>query len=937
MSDAAWVRVKELFHSAVALPEAERESFLRRETLDDPVLYAEVQSLLAADASDDDLSATVVRGPAESVSIGQTLNHYRVLDRLGRGGMGEVFLAEDMKLGRKVALKILQHDVARDPDRRRRFEGEARAIAALHHPNIVTIYSVEEAPSRGPGQAGLPFITMELVDGSPLAAIIPAGGLPRERLLRLGAAIADAVSAAHQHGIVHRDLKPANVMVTRDDGIKVLDFGLAKLRDRDDTAATSDAAAASSLSGDSIVWGTVSYMSPEQAQGKAADERSDVFSLGIMLYEMATSERPFKGSSSASVLTSILNDTPASVTGLNPALPERFSRIVARALEKEPERRYQTAAALRDDLVSAGRGGRGPIIAVAAAILGMVLIGGIAAVSMWRNAGAPQPFEHFRMTRLTTTGAVRGAVITRDSRNILQVVVDGGKQGLCVQQTGTTNCVEIVPSADVLFVGLTPSPDGNDAYFVTYPRDSNTASLYRVPLRGGPPVKILENIDTGVSFSPDSKRFAFVRGTTDGSVVVLANVDGSNEKIIATRTLPMAYLLSAPAWHPGGQTVALAALDERKPGRTTVIELSVTDGHERVIAEPDWAGIRGLVWLPDGQGLAVIAVQSLGSPASGQIWFVPVNTGVPRRVTNDLTDYGALSVSDDARNLAVVQAEGETHLWTSNPAGSGALQITTGARSADGFGGLAWTPDGRIVFVSRRGEVPDIFIADADGGNQRPLVTDDSVKSEPVIAADGRRLLFTSRRDLTSHVFGMDLGAGPASQLTRGEGELTPLPSPDGKWVYFATRDRARYFSAILWKVPAGGGEPIRVSGKGIQPLALSPDGRILAGNMWDDTARRVRLATMPLDGTDAVKTLPVGPRTVAWTPDGRLTYAENARGVGNVWELPLDGGPPRQLTHFLAERIVAFAWSPDGKTLAAARGRTTSDVVIIRDIGGNR
>jgi Tol biopolymer transport system component len=183
----------------------------------------------------------------------------------------------------------------------------------------------------------------------------------------------------------------------------------------------------------------------------------------------------------------------------------------------------------------------------------------------------------------------------------------------------------------------------------------------------------------------------------------------------------------------------------------------------------------------------------------------------------------------------------------------------------------------------------------------------------------------------------MDLHRGAVSPLTQGDGELTPIPSPDGKWVYFATRDRERYFRAVLWRIPAGGGERSEVTGNGIQPLALSPDGKVLAGNIWDDAARRMRLATMPLDRPEAVRMFPLGPRTVAWTPDGRLTYVENVRGIGNVWELPLDGTPPRQLTRFLTDRVIAFAWSPDGTKLAAARGKLTSDVVMITDMSTNR
>ena len=272
-----------------------------------------------------------------------TLGPYRIVGPLGAGGMGEVLLAEDSKLGRQVALKVLPQAMAADPERRGRFEREARAVAALNHPNIITIYAVDE-------QDGVPFLAMELVVGKTLTEVIPRQGMPLEQLLQVGIPLADAVGAAHQRGITHRDLKPANVMITDEGRVKVLDFGLAKLREESPLDGLTATIAAAPVTGDGRIVGTVAYMSPEQAQGKPVDARSDVFSLGILLFEMATGDKPFKGDTNMSVLSAIIKDTPSSVTELRQDLPRDVGRILRRCLAKDPDDRYQTAKELRNDL-----------------------------------------------------------------------------------------------------------------------------------------------------------------------------------------------------------------------------------------------------------------------------------------------------------------------------------------------------------------------------------------------------------------------------------------------------------------------------------------------------------------------------------------------------------------------------------------------------------
>ena len=274
--------------------------------------------------------------------VGETLGHYRILEKLGGGGMGDVYRAEDTQLGRDVALKVLRPDFASSPERRKRFEREARSLAALSHPGIVTVFSIEQA-------AGVDFITMEVVRGRALSRLIPRSGFPLGELFALALPLTEAVAAAHGQGIVHRDLKPDNVMVDDEGRVKVLDFGLAKLRQESFGTVDSQLPTETGTAEGRIL-GTVAYMSPEQAEGRPVDQRSDVFALGVVLYEMATGERPFKGDSSSALLAAILKDTPVSVTEQRPELPRELGRILKRALAKDPEERIQSAKELRNEL-----------------------------------------------------------------------------------------------------------------------------------------------------------------------------------------------------------------------------------------------------------------------------------------------------------------------------------------------------------------------------------------------------------------------------------------------------------------------------------------------------------------------------------------------------------------------------------------------------------
>ena len=330
-------QVKEIFEQADGLPPVEREEYLAKACGEDQALRSEVERLLTASADTPDSFLEPRERSAcgvSAISIGQQLGHYRVVAQLGSGGMGEVWEAEDSKLKRRVALKVLPADLGEDKERLQRFQREAEAVAALNHPNIVTIHSVEEAD-------GIHFLTMEKIEGQSLDRLISEGGLELDQLFDIVVPMAAAVSAAHEKGITHRDLKPANVMVTDDGHVKVLDFGLAKVQDGDGIASTQ--LATEGLTAEGVVMGTTSYMSPEQAEGKAVDHRTDIFSLGVVLYEMATGVRPFRGDSAAAVMGSILRDNPRSLVEMRSDLPRHLDRIVDECLQKRPRDRFQSS------------------------------------------------------------------------------------------------------------------------------------------------------------------------------------------------------------------------------------------------------------------------------------------------------------------------------------------------------------------------------------------------------------------------------------------------------------------------------------------------------------------------------------------------------------------------------------------------------------------
>ncbi len=885
--------------------------------------------------------------------IGTLLGHYRIVEVLGTGGMGTVYLAEDTRLQRRVALKVLARELA-DPDRRERFEREARAAAALNHPNIVTIHSVEEV-------AGTPFLTLELIEGETLAAAIPAGGLPLDRVLEIAIPLADAVGAAHQRGITHRDLKPANIMVSRDGRLKVLDFGLAKLKE--DARLIGEAGMpTASLTGEGRIVGTVAYMSPEQAEGKPVDQRSDVFSLGVILYEIATGVRPFKGDTHMSILSAIIKDTPVSITEVRRDLPRELAKIVNRCLAKDVEDRYQTAKDLRNDLralkndltsgeiVPIGSQPDAPRASVRrprrtaliAAIAGSLLaVAGLGYFVWTRTSGTPprlasSTFDNVRLTRLTTNGTAGFAAISGDGRYVVHVSRKGGEQSLWLRQVATTSNVEIVPPADVRYVGVSFSPDGNHIYYTRYPAAAEIAQLFEVPVLGGGARLILDDIDTAVTFSPGGREIAFVRGlaTAGAASIMVANADGTNVRTLATRKPPLQFPLRSIAWSPDGRYIAAPGANGL---RAEVVIVEVATGAEQVLPTPaDWRQVNSVAWLSDGFSLLVNAQES-AAESSNQIFRVDYPSGASRRITNDLSTYSGLSVSPGGGSFVCIRNERRATIWTM-PIGDAGMAKPVGDESGTDLGvyGIAWTPDARLVYTTEASGNPDIWIMNVDGSNRVQLTSAPGQDVSPRVAPDGKYIIFVSDRDGALRLWRMGLDGSGAMRLgpdpvARSRGAL----SADGQWIYYNDSNNA------FKKVSIDGGTPIAVfdpemlkrlaeplPGDFHEPLP-SPDGSTIAGHYLDEASRGERVVLIPMKG-GPLKRLSAVPASATWSPDGRsLFFVDTHGGAAQLMRYPLPGGRPVQLTNFTSDQIFNYALSPDQR-VALVRGQVLSDVVLI-------
>ena len=550
------------------------------------------------------------------------------------------------------------------------------------------------------------------------------------------------------------------------------------------------------------------------------------------------------------------------------------------------------------------------------------------------------PFQKMKITRLTTTGKASIAAISPDGKYVAHAMGGRSQQSLWLRHIATGSDKEIVPTAQVDYMALTFSPDGNYIYFLRWESVDGSNPLYRVPVLGNSIQKLLSDVDAGLTFSPDGRQIANIRGypERDEALLMTANADGTDEQTLLTRrpqwdVFPtLGGRMWGPAWSPDGAVIAFALRKDEPDGEyRNVMTVRVKDHAEQQVTFQKWSSLGQLAWLSDGTGLIVAAADSETSPEE-QVWRVSYPSGEARRITNDTNDYSGISLTADSTALVTVRTEQSSNVWMA-PGGSASRAVQITSNNFDGVDGISWTPDGRIVYTTRARGSSNISIVNADGTGQKQLTIDARDNYNPSASPDGRYIVFASNRTANRCVWRMDIDGSNAKQLTNGIDARGPVITSDGKWVVYTDVESSKY---TPWKVSIEGGNQVRLTDYCSGESSVSPDGKQIV--LWflseQTTPKRTRLAIIPFDGGPPAKVfdLPQSPgQTVRWTSDGRaLTYLDTRNGVYNIWAQPLDGSPPTQLTNFTTDQIFAYAWSRDGKRLACARGNQNSDVVLI-------
>jgi Tol biopolymer transport system component len=741
--------------------------------------------------------------------IGRTLAHYRVTAAIGVGGMGEVYRATDTRLGREVAIKVLPAEVAGDEERLARFRREAQLLASLNHPNVAAIYGLEEAE-------GTPFLVLELVEGEDLARRLERGPLPAAEAVAIAEQVAKGLEDAHEKGIVHRDLKPANVKIAPEGTVKVLDFGLAKAYAADPLSgsATGPSQSPTLTRGGTeagVILGTASYMSPEQARGRAVDKRSDVWAFGALLFEMLTGRRLFEGETVTDVLAAVVREE-IDWNALPPTTPPRVRRLLRRCLERDPKQRLRDIGEARIALTAPdepapatpaappGFSRRKAALLVAGAGGGAFALGFGLGRRLAPPAARGESAPSLSVTRITSSGNVTEAAVSPDGRFVAYVESEQGEQSLWLRQLATGQTLRLLPSRRAYYWGHAFTRDGNSIVFGLKSPEDIGGAFYSISALGGAPRRLVAEIDSAPAFSPDGGRMAWFRArhpTPDESALIVARSDGTEPKVLATVKLPERFapvFFSAPDWSPDGRRIA-CSVDRYQEGSTEggarVIAVSVADGSVETLADPGWRFAGQVAWLPEARGLLVIA--GTGTGLAAKMWLVPLPRGTARVLTSDLLAYRVVS--------GVVDRE------------------------------FAVSPDDRcVVYGALRDGDTRLFRLDTAGGSPRPLT--DYTAFRPAFSPDGQRLAFYCV-DRATNRFRIAIVAaegGPPLQTLEAE------PPVDGSRILF--RDEGLYLNTMpgdranIWLQPLDGKPPRRITDfqdSLVWGFAVSPDGKSLA------------------------------------------------------------------------------------------------------------
>jgi Tol biopolymer transport system component/predicted Ser/Thr protein kinase len=756
---------------------------------------------------------------------GRTLNHYQVLEQLGAGGMGEVYKARDLRLSRLVAIKVLRGDLVANTNRKGRFVQEAQSASALNHPHIVTVYDIFE-------HEGTDCLVMEYIAGKTLDALIPRHGLRLNEALRIAVQIAEGLRKAHAAGIVHRDIKPSNIIVPDDGPVKILDFGLAKLSES--TLPSEDEATRTVRpeTEEGTVMGTAAYMSPEQAEGKKVDARTDIFSFGALLYEMLSGRRAFTGDSKLSTMSAILKEEPKPVENIPPEL----ERIIRRCLRKDRDKRYQHMDDLKLALEEVREESESGNTAAGPAV-------------------APKP----RPWLLAVAGCVLAAVVAG-----AYFVSRQPREGAASPKVSILTSYPGSESHPAL------SPDGNQIAFAWDGEKEDNLDIYVKLVDAGTPVRLTQspNVDRAPAWSPDGRYLAFVRnerGSQDGAYYVIPALGGAERKIADFLDAPSHFSRPTVNWAPDGKSLVIMDPSVKPPAITMV---SVESGEKKVLTVPDPKST-GDSWplvSPDGQWLAFSRQDSVGtndwfrlpwgapssatptrltnvhldfrpgaswtadskelvvSTTAGLIYRVPITgTTPPAQITNLGADIYSPSIARQGSRMAFQHSYSDSNLWRADlqhpDLPPKRIIASTRVDTQPDY-----SPDGtKVAFISTRSGDQEVWIAGADV----QLTTQGARPNAPRWSPDGRRIAFAKRPGGNTDVYVVDAQGGSPRRLTASPGnDASAYWSHDGRWIYFASNRTGRN---EVWKIPADGSSPeIQLTHAGGWRSGESPDGQTL-------------------------------------------------------------------------------------------------------------
>ena len=888
MEAERWKNIEQIFNVAVALPPAERAKYLLVSCGDDLGLREEIDSMLNVDSIDEEfLGEPVFALGANLLDYDELLEQsefasYKLQKLLGRGGMGAVYLAEDTRLRRLVAIKVLSPALIQDKQSLSRFRQEARAASAISHSNIAHIYEFGETNGRL-------FLAMEYVEGRTLRQWIKEKAIPCSLALNITKQVALALASTHKFGIIHRDIKPENIIVQDDGLVKILDFGLAKLNEpKIETSASGDTLPSLMYTQAGMILGTVGYMSPEQIRGKELDTTTDLWSLGVVLFEMLTGNRPFQGETPSDVQAAILKDEPVLLhESENTA---SINQIIKKALTKNVAERYKTAREFAEDiervqlqsdsafhdsqryfaatdtnessakhLAPAGETNK---ILRWQLVLPFVLI--LAAIGGWltfqfaaQRQPLPKKFAQLRTERLTNSGSALRVAISQDGQSLAYVFDETGNRGIFMRRKTASGkfaadaITLVAPSAERQIRGVSFSPDGRQVYFRARTPQDMVFDLYRVSVEGGEPQKIIDDAQSTPSFSPDGKQMVFLRINQDKSRgdLIIAEADGTNPRVFYSRQSPEFFSDQAqPAWSPDGNTI-LCSVATKADNREQMIPLAirVSDGQTQpVFAEP-WGQIWSTQWVENGTAFIMTGRQDR-SIDNNQLWHVAYPSGEVTRLTDDFNDYYGVSVSNRVNSTGVeltsVILKRTSQLWKVNLAtpGENAAQQMTHPGGDDGFGISSARNSDKVFYGSVISGNPDIWVMKTDGTDRQQLTSDWHLDSQPHVSPDGRYVTFGSLRSGIESLWRMNADGSEQTLLVEDALREPVAIMPNG-WVYYHSTKGG----AAMWRVPIEGGQPEKLIAGKYFPSAVSPDGKFLAATIRPEGAKALGVTQLDL------------------------------------------------------------------------------------------